>query len=212
MAVLYGLYLKKQLQDSTALAGAPIISPANLSAILLPWFWWCQVVIRNSQPGSRWCRFLFQFFLWSVDWFLRSCLIFLQWEAEVMMPGHTQSKRTLSSSLWTPLIPTQTPSVLISCHYVKGQILFCLIWCRKKWCNARHTSISHGHYQRFKFWLKYFKNFTFSFSLASTALSHPSPDSDKYSFYEWFYASIQPSLLVEGYSSGAQPRNRDDGK
>lgn len=38
MAVLYGLYLKKQLQDSTALAGAPIISPANLSAILLPWF------------------------------------------------------------------------------------------------------------------------------------------------------------------------------
>lgn len=36
MAVLYVLYLKKQLQDSTALAGALIISPANLSVILQP--------------------------------------------------------------------------------------------------------------------------------------------------------------------------------
>lgn len=44
------------------------------------------------------------------------------------MPGQTQSKRTFSSSLWTPLLPTQTPTVFTSCHYVKAQVLFCLIW------------------------------------------------------------------------------------
>lgn len=36
MAVLYILGLKKQLQDSAALTGALIISPANLSVILHP--------------------------------------------------------------------------------------------------------------------------------------------------------------------------------
>lgn len=36
MAILYGLYLKKQLQDSRALTGALIISLASLNVILQP--------------------------------------------------------------------------------------------------------------------------------------------------------------------------------
>lgn len=62
---LFYMVLIKQVLDSTALAGSLIISLANL--ILSLWSWWCQVVTRNSEPGSRWCRFLFHFSLWLIS-------------------------------------------------------------------------------------------------------------------------------------------------